>query len=76
MEQSYWNEWTDGVATGAQFSHLPLLTNSPGDGQTQCRGNCQCILEYTEQGIYWRLFPAEHYPDCEALADGSPYRSG
>lgn len=75
MEQSYWKEWQDGVANTSDLSHLPLLTNSPGDGQTQCLGNCQCILEVTADGINWLLFPAEHCPDCEALAAGGPYRS-
>jgi len=75
MEQSYWNEWQDGIANTAEFDHLPLLTQSPGDGQTQCRGNCACILEATDSGINWLLFPAEHCPDCEALAAGSPYRT-
>lgn len=75
MEQSYWNEWQAGAASGPELSHLPLLTQSPGDGQTQCRGNCQCILEATPEGINWLLFPAEHCPDCLALAAGGPYRS-
>jgi len=75
MEQSYWNEWGDGLANTAQFSHLPLLTQSPGDGQTQCRGNCQCILEFTDSGINWLLFPAENCDDFLALAAGGPYRS-
>ncbi len=75
MEQSYWNEWKADIANTPDLSHLPLLTNSPGDGQTQCRGNCQCLLEVTEMGINWVLNPAEHCDDCLALAAGSPYRS-
>ena len=76
MEQSYWDEWRDGIANTAEFDHLPLLTNSPGDGGTQCLGNCQCIEEFIPGvGIVWRLFPAKHCPDCEALAVGGPYRS-
>lgn len=75
MEQSYWNEWKADITNTPNLAHLPLLTQSPGDGQTQCLGNCQCILEVTPQGIYWRLFPAKHCDDCEVLAAGSPYRS-
>ena len=76
MEQSYWKEWDAGLATGDEFSHLPLTTNWPGDGQTQCRGNCQCIKTFTPGvGIEWLLFPAEHCDDCLALAAGGPYRS-
>jgi hypothetical protein len=75
MEQSYWDEWRADIANTPEFSHLPILSQSPGDGGTQCRGNCQCILEFTDAGINWLLFPAEHCPDCEALAAGGPYRS-
>lgn len=76
MEQSYWKEWDVGIANTDEFAHLPLTTNWPGDGQTQCRGNCQCIKEFVNGvGIVWLLFPAEHCPDCEALAANSPYRS-
>lgn len=75
MEQSYWNEWKADIANTPDLSHLPLLSQTPGDGSTQCRGNCQCVLEFTDQGINWLLFPAEHCPDCEALASGGPYRS-
>ena len=76
MEQSYWKEWDAGLAIADEFAHLPLTTNWPGDGQTQCRGNCQCIKEFIPGvGIVWTLFPAEHCPDCLALAAGGPYRS-
>lgn len=75
MEQSYWNEWQDGIATGDEFAHLPILDQSPGDGGTQCLGHCQCILEFTDSGINWLQFPADHCPDCDALAVGGPYRT-
>lgn len=75
MEQSYWNEWKADIANTPDLAHLPFLAQTPGDGSTQCRGNCQCVLEYTDKGINWLLFPAEHCPDCQALAAGGPYRS-
>ena len=75
MEQSYWDEWKDGTANAPDLAHLPLLTNSPGDGGTQCLGNCQCILEVTSSGVEWLLFPADHCDDCLALASGGPYRT-
>ncbi len=73
MEASYWDEWKAPL-TSPELAHLPLLTNSPGDGQTQCFGNCQCVLDFTPEGINWILNPASHCPDCPVLADGSPYR--
>jgi hypothetical protein len=73
MEASYWDEWKAPL-TGPEFLHLPLLTNSPGDGGTRCYGNCQCVLLFTTEGIIWQLNPADHCDDCVALADGSPYR--
>jgi hypothetical protein len=75
MEQSYWNEWQSDIADAPQFEHLDELPTVPGAGDTRCRGNCQCILEFTDTGIWWRLFPAEHCPDCIDLADGSPYKA-
>lgn len=48
------------------------LPQRPGDGQTRCRTNCRCHLEFvpTDGGVnvYWRLGIAEHCPDCERLA--------
>jgi hypothetical protein len=73
IEQSYWNEWKRDLDNSA-WSDLPLLTQVPGDGGTQCRGNCQCYLEFTPSGVNWVLLPAEHCDDCLALASGSPYR--
>ena len=73
MEQSYWNEWKAGLDV-PEFSNLPLLENVPGDGNTQCHGNCQCVLLFNADGIEWSLNVAEHCPDCISLAAGGPYR--
>ena len=75
MEQSYWNEWKADLAVGPQFAHLEILNNSPGDGQTDCHGNCQCVILFTLDGMVWVLNPASHCKDCPGLAAGSPYRS-
>ena len=75
MEQSYWNEWRAGIDTPPAISNLPLLSQSPGDGSTQCHGNCQCILLFNADGsVEWSLNVAEHCADCVALAGGGPYR--
>ena len=66
---SYWR----GVVYG-------LLPQVPGDGQTQCKTNCQCRLRIEdgdEPGVlfvYWELGPVEHCPDCVVLAaEWNPY---
>jgi len=52
---------------------LPDLGQYPGDGQTICRTNCQCHLEYeeteTEWRVTWVLGEAEHCPDCVTLSE-------
>ncbi|NIV40008.1 MAG: hypothetical protein GWN58_64570, partial [Anaerolineae bacterium] len=57
----------------AESNGLPRLPQYPGDGQTQCRSNCQCGLHYQDEGdhwnVYWRLGVAEHCPDCVRLAE-------
>jgi len=73
MEASYWDEWKQGL-TSPELEHLPELPTVPGNGDTQCHGNCQCVLEFTERGVFWVLNPASHCDDCIDLADGSPYR--
>jgi hypothetical protein len=50
----------------------------PRDGQTKCRTNCKCRLDFKyerdENGavtavlVYWRLRPAEHCSDCLDLS--------
>lgn len=58
----------------AETRQIRSLPQYPGDGNTQCLGNCQCYLEYNldkARGVwrvYWRLSVAEHCPDCVALA--------
>lgn len=74
MEQSYWNEWK-AFDNPAEWNHLPLLTNSPGDGSTRCHGNCQCTVVLTDSGAEWLLGVADHCDDCIALAGGGPYRT-
>ncbi|KAB2867534.1 MAG: hypothetical protein F9K46_00100 [Anaerolineae bacterium] len=60
-------------------SAIPVrLPQYPRDGQTACRGNCQCRLrlqyEYGDGGevvatlVWWQLSPAEHCEDCLTLA--------
>jgi hypothetical protein len=57
----------------AESQGLPRLPQYPGDGQTQCRSNCQCGLHYEEQEdhwrVFWRLGVAEHCPDCVTLSE-------
>ncbi len=47
---------------------LPRLPAYPGDGQTQCRANCQCAWDIQDSGnqwdCTWKLGVAEHCPDC------------
>lgn len=51
---------------------IPRLSQYPGSGDTQCRANCRCFLEFeetdTEWHVFWRLSDAEHCPDCVNLA--------
>lgn len=70
----YVNGATQAFERAKAESHgLPHLPQYPGDGQTQCRSNCQCGLHYEEQedswNVYWRLGVAEHCPDCVRLAE-------
>jgi hypothetical protein len=76
IEQSYWEAWNDGIDTSGFDSGLSPLPTVPGAGDTPCRGNCQCWLEFTDNGIIWHLNDAVHCEgamDCPTLADGSPY---
>lgn len=76
MEQSYWNEWRAGIGEIPEISHLPLLSQSPGDGNTVCFGNCQCTLLFNADGsVEWNLNVADHEADCLALAAGGPFRT-
>lgn len=60
-------------------SAIPVkLPQVPRDGQTKCRTNCKCRLEYKYERddngaivavlVRWRLFPAEHCSDCIDLS--------
>ena len=52
---------------------MPRLPAYPGDGQSQCRANCQCSWDITEfedrWEAVWHLGVAEHCPDCVANSE-------
>lgn len=71
-----------GAAKGTYWGAVVygLLPQVPGDGQTQCKTNCQCRLRIEDGDepntlfVYWELGPAEHCPDCLQLAaEWNPY---
>ena len=50
------------------------LPQYPGDGQTECNGNCKCFLSFSLQdgrvAVHWNLVEeAENCPDCELQAE-------
>lgn len=53
---------------------LPVLRQVPRDGNTPCRGHCNCQLRFTPRGIFWDLYPGEHCEKCVPLSRGGPYR--
>lgn len=69
-----------GKASYYRGKYMGMLPQVPGDGQTQCLGNCKCYLT-VEEGEYpwivnvtWNMTPAEHCPDCVTLAaEWNPY---
>jgi hypothetical protein len=73
-QQNYWREFAREI-DNSKWSHLPLLTQAPRDGKTQCRGNCNCELWTESDGVHWVLFPGETCDDCARLSSGSPYRT-
>jgi hypothetical protein len=52
----------------------------PGDGTSQCLGNCRCSVRLVDDHdgygwYYWQLGPTElHCEDCPERADSSPVR--
>lgn len=67
-------------AGATKFLPLPAL---PGDGSTQCLGNCRCFWEITtvdeeagDYDCYWRMGASEHHcQTCpQRMADWSPLR--
>ena len=53
---------------------VPTLPAYPGDGATQCHGNCRCHWDIRDAeggwDCYWVIDPgAEHCPDCITNAD-------
>jgi hypothetical protein len=73
-QQEYWREYAKVQEKLDAWAALPVLSQSPGDGSTQCRGNCNCTLSSREDGIHWEINPGENCEDCLALAAGGPYR--
>jgi hypothetical protein len=73
-QQEYWREYAKAQEKVDAWAALPILSQSPGDGKTRCRGNCNCTLSSKEDGIHWEINPGESCEDCEALAAGGPYR--
>jgi len=73
-QQAYWNSIRE-TAEPVENNDLPLLTSSPGDGSTQCRGNCNCqIVVHIDGSADVVLGAGESCPDCIARAAGGPYR--
>jgi len=75
-EQAYWDAWRANHDTDAALAHLPLLRQSPRDGNTVCVTNCRCYLRTNDDGsVDWVDTGDEREcPDCPALAAGGPYR--
>lgn len=74
-EAAYWREAARGEDR-AEWNDLPMLHNSPRDGQTRCLTNCMCEVVPTDAGLEWQLNAQESCEDCEDLAAGGPYRPG
>lgn len=72
-KEAYWDTWQS-VNDSGNHPDLELLTQTPGDGGTQCLTNCNCNLTTEDDGVHWNLNDGEHCADCEALAAGGPYR--
>lgn len=73
-KQAYWQAVKE-VAPEADNQDLPLLTTVPGDGSTQCRGNCNCkIVIHDDGSADVVLGSGESCDDCVARANGGPYR--
>jgi hypothetical protein len=64
-QQAYWKQVTSEADLPAQ----------PGDGTTQCHGNCACSWRDNNDGTWsWVLGEADHCPDCKDRArDWNPY---
>lgn len=75
-EAAYWDAWRANQESNPDIANLPLLEQSPRDGNTQCLTNCRCQLVPNEYGsVTWDdLGDASECDDCHAMAAGSPYR--
>jgi len=83
--QAYLNWRSNLYAGGGKASYyrgkyLGMLPQVPGDGQTRCLGNCNCVLRFEEGeypwvvNVYWELRPGESCVDCLRLAaEWNPY---
>lgn len=76
-EAAYWDAWRANQGGGEDLSNLPLLTQSPRDGNQQCLTNCRCTLDTNEDGsVNWNVTgDQESCPDCLELGAGGPYRT-
>lgn len=61
--------------SGVGDADLPILRESPGDGNQQCLGSCRCSIEIRDDGAHWIVHnDSESCPDCIGLGSGGPYR--
>lgn len=75
IKRTYWR------GTGAKIG-LPPLPPYPGDGSTECLGNCNCYLDTQEisgergdYDVYWRLGAEKHCSTCpRRAADWNPLK--
>jgi hypothetical protein len=68
IKKPYWQ------GVGAKVG-LPALPNYPGDGGSECLGNCRCTIdvetlseERGDYNVYWRLGAEKHCPTCPQRA--------
>jgi len=74
-QSAYWSEYGR-LETRPEWNTLPRLNNAPGDGGTQCHGNCNCTVTTEDDGLHWNVNAGESCAGCLALAAGGPYRPG
>ena len=67
VKQSYWAGKTDGY-------DLPAY---PGDGSSECLGNCGCAWDIRDDGAYWVRGKDDSCATCVQRADDwTPYQGG
>lgn len=80
-QQSYWGAWSDELrAQDEAVGGNPLtpLPRVPGDGSTDCRGNCKCFLSYRTNvagytEVDWNLTAEESCSTCLDMEAGNPW---